>query len=250
MRPLIAVAGKQLDPGRVRGWEGGALAVPAAYVDALRRAGAQEAGLLPVGITEEEAAVLIRRFDGLLLIGGGDIEAGRYGAERHPGNSGEEPLRDVFEIALVRAAAAHDVPLLAVCRGMQVMNVALGGTLVQHLPDRNGPVAHREPGPDQAHVLHPVRLEPGSRLARAMGVDRPDCASTHHQAPDVLGEGLVPTAWSDDALVEGVERRDGWMVGVQWHPERTADRDPAQQGLFDALADRARAAAPAPGHLG
>jgi putative glutamine amidotransferase len=245
MRPLIAVAGKQLDPGRVRGWPDGAMAVPEAYVRALHRAGAQEAGLLPVGITEEEAAVLLRRFEGLLLMGGGDIEAARYGAERHPENSGEEPLRDVFEMALVRAAVAERVPTLAVCRGMQAMNVALGGTLEQHLPDRNGWVAHRERGLHVDHVLHGVRLEPGSRLARAMSVDRPECASTHHQAPNVLGGGLVPTAWSDDGLVEGIEHRDGWMVGVQWHPERTADRDPAQQRLFDALADRAREAAAA-----
>lgn len=242
MRPLIVVAGRHVEPRGVRGWRGGALAVPDAYIRGLHRAGAQEAGLLPVGITEEEAAVLLRRFDALLLMGGGDIEAARYGAERHPRNSGEEPLRDVFELALVRAALGEGVPVLAVCRGMQAMNVALGGTLVQHLPD--GPVEHRERGRTD-YVTHTVQIEPGSRLGAAMGVERAECASTHHQGLAELGEGLIPTAWSDDGLVEAVEHREGWLVGVQWHPERTADRDPVQQRLFDALADRAREAAAA-----
>lgn len=241
MRPLIAVVGRYTEPGRVRGWRGRALAVPEAYIHALHRAGAQEAAVLGVEITEDRAAALLRRFDGLLLMGGGDVEASRYGAARHPQNSGEEPLRDAFEIALVRTALAEGIPTLAVCRGMQVLNVALGGTLEQHLPDGNGRLEHETPEGD--FVFHPVKVEPGTRLAEAMGVERPECASTHHQGVADLGEGLVPTAWSDDGLVEALEHRDGWMVAVQWHPERTARRDPAQQRLFDTLAERVRQAA-------
>jgi putative glutamine amidotransferase len=243
MRPLIAVVGRFVEPGRVRGWRGRALAVPEAYIQALHRAGAQEAAVLGVETTEEDAARLLRRFDGLLLMGGGDVEAKRYRAQRHPQNSGEEPLRDAFEIAITRAALTEGVPTLGICRGIQVMNVAFGGTLEQHLPDSNGRIEHE--GPEGDFVFHPVKLEPGTRLAEAMGTERPECASTHHQAVAHLGDGLVPTAWSDDGLIEAMEHRDGWMVSVQWHPERTARRDPAQQALFDALAERAREAATA-----
>ncbi len=117
--------------------------------------------------------------------------------------------------------------------------MALGGTLEPHIPDRASALLHEEEG-THGWVLHPVSLEPGSRTARAMRTERPDCPSSHHQALEKLGNGLVPTGWSDDGLVEAVEHEDGWIVGVQWHPEMSAAEDPAQQALFDALTEVSR----------
>ncbi|HEX2031760.1 MAG TPA: gamma-glutamyl-gamma-aminobutyrate hydrolase family protein [Actinomycetota bacterium] len=231
--PLIAVAGKPLRAGAVRGWREPGVGVPSAYVEALHRAGGQEAVLLPVELAPEDAARRLARFDALLLIGGGDVDPARYGEERHPSVYGVEPERDAFEIALVRAALERRIPTLAVCRGSQVLNVALGGTLTQHLEDESLP-GHGDPR-TEGPFTHAVRLEPGSRVARAMGVERADCASHHHQGMAKLGPGLVATGWADDGVVEAVEHEDGWMLGVQWHPEETSRDDPVHQALFDAL---------------
>ena len=235
--PLIAVAGKPLPAARVRGWHDPGVGVPAAYIEALHRAGGQEAVLLPVEIADDEAARRLERFDALLLIGGGDVDPARYGEEPHPSLYGVEPERDAFEIALARAAVDRGVPTLAVCRGSQVLNVALGGTLTQHLDDE-GLAGHGDPRTGGS-LHHPVRLEAGSRVAEAMGVERADCASHHHQGLAKLGEGLLATGWADDGVVEAVEHEAGWVVGVQWHPEEMARHDPVQQGLFDALVRRA-----------
>jgi putative glutamine amidotransferase len=145
-------------------------------------------------------------------------------------------VRDAFELALARAALDAALPVLAVCRGMQVLNVALGGTLHQHLDDPR----HLHRGADRAWATHAVRLEEGSAVAEAMGRTSVDSATSHHQAVDALGAGLRPVGWADDGVVEAAEMDRGWAVAVQWHPERTADGDPAQQGLFDALVERAR----------
>jgi putative glutamine amidotransferase len=121
---------------------------------------------------------------------------------------------------------------------MQVLNVALGGTLLQHLPDEDRFGPHGVPSGEEG-VDHDVKLAPGSRIASAAGAEVVSCSSHHHQGVDRIGDGLVPTGWSPDGLVEAIERTDGWMVGAQWHPEDTADRDPAQQALFDELVRRA-----------
>ncbi len=236
MRPLIAVAGRSLRPGRVAGWRDSAVGAPAAYVHALRRAGGQEAVLLPTELSAAEAASRLDRFDDLLLMGGGDVDPARYGQERHPELVGVNAVRDAFEIALVETAVEKGIPTLAICRGMQVLNVTLGGSLRQHL-DEGGPVRHRER--DSGYVTHRVRVDSPSKLAATIdaGVVKP--ASSHHQALDRLAEGLRPVAWADDDLVEAVEVDDGWVVGVQWHPERTADHDPTQQRLFDELVAQA-----------
>ncbi len=239
MPPLIAVGGRHLKPGSVPGWpDRGALAVPDRFIKALHRAGAREAVLLPTEIDPGEASDLLGRFDGLLLTGGGDIVPARYGARTREEIRGADPARDEFEVALALAALDRGMPLLAVCRGAQVLNVALGGTLDPHIQDRVDVLTHEGPGTEE-FVMHPVRLESGSRTAWAMGVERPDCPSSHHQALEKLGDGLVATGWSDDGLVEATEHEDAWAVGVQWHPEVTAASDPAQQGLFDALAEQA-----------
>jgi putative glutamine amidotransferase len=145
---------------------------------------------------------------------------------------------DAFDLEAAGAAVRLGMPLLAICRGMQVLNVALGGTLDQHIGDREGYRDHGTPGKGPA--MHPVDLEPGSLVAKAMDAERPECRSSHHQALDELGQGLTVAGRSDDGVVEAVEHRQGWVLGVQWHPERTAAEDPAQQRLFDALVERAR----------
>ncbi len=235
--PEIAVVAYHLRPGRVRGWVVGGYGVPEGYVEALRRAGAIPTLLLPGD--PRSPAELLDRFDGLLLVGGGDVEPARYGQEPHAELYGLEPDRDDLEIALLHEAERRGLPTLCVCRGMQVMNVAFGGTLHQHLPDDPRYQPHGTPsGEDE--LLHEVRLAPGSRVARAAGAEVLTCSSHHHQGVERLGEGLLATGWAPDGLVEAIEREgEGWMVGVQWHPEDTAAGDPAQQRLFDALAGAA-----------
>lgn len=236
MKPLIAVAGRTLRAGRVAGWRDAAVGAPASYVLALRRAGAQEGVLLPTPLGAEEANELLARFDGLLLMGGGDIDPAQYGEERRPEVTGVNTTRDVFEIDLVRAALDGGMPMLAICRGMQVLNVALGGSLNQHIDD-GSVVRHREL--DDGYVTHSVRLDPRSRVAAATGMERVESACSHHQSLARLGEGLSPVGWADDDVIEAVEGPTGWVVGLQWHPERTAMEDPAQQNLFDAFVRQA-----------
>ncbi|MDQ3947432.1 MAG: gamma-glutamyl-gamma-aminobutyrate hydrolase family protein [Actinomycetota bacterium] len=238
-RPLIAVTGVPITAGGVLGWRQGATAAPAAYLQALDRAGADGAVLMPVALDEAQAAQRLSRFEGLMVVGGGDVDPARYGADPHPEVTHVNPARDGFEIPLLRAAVEGGVPTLAICRGIQVLNVALGGTLHQHISDWGHLAAHRSPdGSDSA--LHDVRIEPGTRLRKALGADRTETFSHHHQAVDRLGEGLVPVAWADDGLLEAVEHEDGWVVGIQWHAEATAAADPVQQALFDAFVGEAR----------
>lgn len=235
-RPLIAVVAYHLAPDRVARWPEGGYGVPAPYLDALRRSGAHVAILSPgeSGGPEE----LLEPFDGLLLVGGGDIDPARYGGASDEHVYGVEPDRDQLEIDLLHGADRLSLPALCVCRGMQIMNAAFGGSLHPHLPDLEGTIEHGAPVAD-TRTVHEVRTAPGSRLKRATGDEVLSCSSHHHQGVDRLGEGLVATGWSSDGLVEAVEREPGdsvqtpWMVGVQWHPEDTAAADPSQQALFD-----------------
>jgi putative glutamine amidotransferase len=233
--PLVAVVGIHLGPGRVQGWKQGAFAVPESYVAALHRAGLA-AAILPGGLSASDGA--LDRFDGLLLLGGGDLEPRRYGAERHAEVIGEDPPRDETEISVIEAAGRIRLPTFAICRGMQVMNVAFGGTLIQHIPDRHGLAEHGSGSFGGEDAVHDVKVAEGSRLATAARRLELTCRSNHHQAVEALGEGLTPVAWSvHDGLVEAIELEEGWMLGVQWHPERSAADDPAQQALFDGFAD-------------
>ncbi|MGH9022843.1 MAG: gamma-glutamyl-gamma-aminobutyrate hydrolase family protein [Acidimicrobiia bacterium] len=234
----MAVVGGTLEPGRVRGWRQGALAVPLAYLEAIHRAGGEEAVLLPVDLDEQRVGERLARFDGLLLIGGGDVAPSLYGEKPHPQVFGIEPTRDGFESSVLRAAMARRMPILCVCRGVQVLNVALDGSLVQHLPDLAGELAHR--GADgKDGVTHQVEIDPASKLAGVTGSGALDVFSHHHQAIARVGEGLTPVAWAPDGTIEAVEHQSGWVVGVQWHPEATAAEDQRQQSLFDALVERA-----------
>ena len=213
------------------------MAVPANYVRALHRAGGQEAILLPEALDAGEARDRLARFDGVLLIGGADVDPSFYGEDRHPEVYGVNRQADEFEIALARAAVEAGKPMLAICRGIQVLNVALGGALDQHITGREGLVGHGIPG--VAPEMHDVRLEAGSRVAKAMGLEATSVSSSHHQALARLGDDLRPVGWTADGIVEAVELERGWVVGVEWHPERTAAQDPSQQGLFDALVAQA-----------
>jgi putative glutamine amidotransferase len=175
-----------------------------------------------------------------MLVGGGDLDPARYGGTTDPHIYGVDPERDQLETDLLRAADRHSLPALCICRGMQVMNVAFGGSLHPHLPDLAGSIEHGAPVAD-TRVLHDVRAAPSSRLHAICGDAPLSCSSHHHQGVDRIGDGLTATGWSPDGLIEAVERmpedpaRDNWMVGVQWHPEDTAEADPRQQALFDAF---------------
>ena len=224
--PLVAIPTYHLGPGKVGNWEG-AYALPEPYVAALVAAGARVALLPPV--QPGAATELLDRVDGLLLAGGGDIEPARYGAADHPAQYGMDPDRDELELGLATEAVAMGVPTLGICRGLQLLNVAFGGTLVQHLPDGDGRLAHRD---EARQAMHDVEVEQGSRLAGALGQARATCRSHHHQGLDRIGDGFRPVAWAPDGLVEGIERDRGWTVGVLWHPESTAASDPVQHRLL------------------
>ncbi len=242
-RPLVAVVAYHLADDRVARWPHGGYGVPAPYLDRVRAAGARTAILAP-GETGD-AHELLEPFDGLLLVGGGDIDPTRYGQTPEEHLYSVEPDRDDFEIALLRAADALRLPTLCICRGMQIMNVAWGGTLHQHLPDMPELLPHGVPLAN-AESLHEVTVTPDSHLMAAAGDGPLRCSSHHHQGVDRVGEGLAATGRSDDGLVEAIERtlseNDGrgdiWMLGVQWHPEDTAEDDPVQQALFAELVDR------------
>ncbi len=206
--------------------------VPAKYVDAVRRAGGIPL-LVPPG--EPRGSELLGVLDGVVLTGGPDVDPARYGGANHPQVYGVDPERDESEIGLVRALVQAGLPTLGVCRGAQVINVALGGTLVEHLPDLVGEsVLHR--GPARDYVPHLVHVDSSSRLARILETTATSPASSHHQAIRRPGTGLAIVARAPDGTIEGVELRGHpWFVAVQWHPEQTAAEDAAQQRLFDQL---------------
>jgi putative glutamine amidotransferase len=235
-RPLVAVTGRHLKPGRVSSWVTGAVALPRGYTDALERAGAQPVVLPPTGLEDDDdGAGVLAPFAGLVLSGGADVDPSRYGQDPHSSVYGIDEVADRFEFALVDTAIDRGIPVLAICRGHQLLNVALEGTLDQHITDR-GLLVHGDPasGPGGGSE-HAVSIEPGTTLATALGTTRCTVRSHHHQAVDELAPKAVATAWSDDGVIEGFELAGGWVVAVQWHPEATAGEDPIQQRLFDAF---------------
>lgn len=217
--------------------------LPGEYVDAVRRAGGIPV-LIPAGETQIDA--LLARLDGLILAGGGDVDPELYAGNSHIEIYMIDPERDSSEIALARKVAANGTPALGICRGLQVLNVALGGSLVEHLPDEVGEeITHRNPPPGHAQIssyaLHPLRVDEESRLAAIVGSNEIEPASWHHQAVRRLADGLQVVARAEDGTIEAAEAPDHpWLVAVQWHPEITAANDPAQQRLFDAFVAAAR----------
>ena len=223
-------------------WDLDAFLLPRSYVDPVNRAGAMALLLAPDPALTDDPSEALDHLDGLMLAGGADIDPGAYGAEREPETIGTVPERDAFEIALVRAAIARDLPLLGICRGMQIMNIACGGTLHQHLPELLGHEHHRRVLGTFDGADHDVRLAAGSLAARAAGEEHHATKSHHHQGVDRVGEGLLVTGRSViDELPEAVEvPGNRFALGVQWHPE--ADET---SRLIAALVAEAAAARPA-----
>lgn len=236
-RPLIAVpAYPRLEQGRVKGWHTDAFGVPIRYVESLRRAGGIESIVMSEALTDDDIEAVLERADGLLLLGGGDLHPSTYGQDPHTKIYGVSDHRDECELAIARSAVARGMPILGICRGHQVLNVALGGTLDQHITDRDGVEEHGRPGAPDGELLHEIDLDRGSRLADALQVSRATCACHHHQAVDDPGGSLHVVARAPDGVVEATELADPdgpWVVSVQWHPEDTAESDPVQQRLFD-----------------
>ncbi len=188
--------------------------------------------LLPPG--EVSWGVWMAAVHGVVLSGGSDVQPRWYGGEATEHVQPGDEERDESELAVTSALLDRDVPTLFVCRGMQVLNVALGGTLHPHIPDLGIGDIHRDG--EGMWTLHDVTASPGSRIADAMGTGTASPVSGHHQAADRIGTGLAITATAPDGVVEAVEVADAtWAVGVQWHPEVTAAEDATQQGIFDAL---------------
>ena len=207
--------------------------IPAEYVQSILRAGGLPL-LLPTAAVDPVDPWL-ERIQGLVLIGGGDIDPSRYGAAFHETIYNLDDDRDACELALAERALERQMPTLAICRGMQVVNVVLGGTLHRHLPDVFGDkVTHRLP--PRETVRHPVDIAADAHIVQAVGRTRIMTVSWHHQAVERLGEGLRPVAWAEDGVVEAVELAGNpALLAVQWHPELSAAEDPAQQGLFNRL---------------
>lgn len=232
-RPLIGITTHGRDGG-------GRFRLKASYVDSVRRAGGTPLALPP---GESDVEPLLTAIDALLLTGGGDVDPVHYDGAGHATLEDVDPERDRSELALARRAHEIGLPIFGICRGAQVLNVALGGTLVPHLPDRVGAaIAHRPEAGDEFE-FHEVSVDSGSRLARILGTTRCSPPSWHHQAVDRIAPGLTVVARSADETIEAFEdQAHPHLVAVQWHPEVTADRDPTQQRLFDALVEAARSA--------
>ena len=229
MRPIIGIT-TYAENARFGVWDVPTALIPMAYVNAVIQAGGRP---LLVPPSDEGIGETLDALDGLLFSGGSDLDPSTYNAEAHAQTNNTRPDRDRAELALVSGAMERDMPVLAVCRGMEVLNVARGGDIVQHLPELVGHEDHRHtPG---VFGDHEVDLKPGSRVCRLLG-DRAPVKSHHHQGVGRLGEGLVETAWAEDGTIEGIEdpsRR--FTLGVLWHPEQGEDF-----ALFKELVEEAR----------
>ncbi len=230
-RPVVGITAYAEPTVRWGVWEAPAALIPLAYVDAIEGAGGRA---LLVPPSEDAIDETLDALDGILFSGGSDLDPSAYGHDAHPETNNLRPDRDRGELALLRAALERDMPVLAVCRGSQVLNVARGGDLVQHLPEVVGDEKHKHtPG---VYADHEVKVQPDTRLGALLG-DRAPVKSHHHQGFGRVGDGLVETAWADDGTLEALEDPSKrFAVGVLWHPEEGEDA-----ALFRALVDEARA---------
>ncbi|MGD9999847.1 MAG: gamma-glutamyl-gamma-aminobutyrate hydrolase family protein [Ilumatobacteraceae bacterium] len=225
MAPHVLIVGRLSD--EAKSVRGEAFAGGQRYFHAVERAGGVPLMLPPIPSMLDRLPSMVSRFDAVVLHGGGDVDPRRYGEQPAADELyGIVDEHDEVELAVVQHALAIDLPLLAICRGMQIVNVALGGTLVQHIGTD-----------DHWFSTHPVDLAAGSRVAKAVGSDRADrCHSVHHQSVGRLGDGVSLVATAEDGMPEAMEVDDArWVVCVQWHPEDTAATDAQQQALFDEL---------------
>jgi gamma-glutamyl-gamma-aminobutyrate hydrolase PuuD len=230
MRPVVGITSYSEEEVRWGAWTEAAALVPLSYVRAVERAGGRPFIVPPSDNAIEETLGVL---DGIIFSGGSDVDPALYEAKPHPETDAVQEERDRAEMALLAGALERDVPVLAVCRGSQVLNVARGGDLVQHLPDTLGQDDHR---PIRgAWAEHAVRLEPGSKVGSLLG-ERAPVKSHHHQGYGKIGEGLRVTGWAEDGTIEALEdpsRR--FAVGVLWHPEEGEDL-----ALFEGLVEEAR----------
>ncbi len=219
-RPVIGICAT-LVQARWGHWDQPAALLGQSYITAIHTAGGMALMIPPDPELEHDPDPMLDLIDALILAGGNDIDPAIYGAERHPKTQNTVPLRDAVELALTRRAWERDMPMLGICRGMQLINVALGGTLIQHLPDEFGHEEHRRVPGSFDGADHDVRLTPGSLAARAAGELVHVTKSHHHQGIDLLGEDLEVTGYSTlDGLPEAIEAPDRrFVLGVQWHPE-------------------------------
>jgi len=217
-KPLIGIATDK--PRRV-----------AKYQRSVEQAGGEVEALYPESFSPE----ILDRLDGVLLTGGGDVHASEFGEENHPLVYDVDPKRDAMELLLTRKALQQSIPLLGICRGLQVMNVALGGNLIQHLD------GHDDSKNGRQNIAHEVDIKEGTKLHEILGKARAGVNSFHHQAVRDLGNGLIATARSPDGIVEAIEKPDApYFLGVQWHPEEFVDHGALFHPLFDSFVEAAR----------
>jgi putative glutamine amidotransferase len=230
MRPLIGITTYAPEEVRFGVWTMPAALIPLSYVRVIERSGGRA---LLVPPSEDGVEETLDALDGLILSGGEDVSPETYGAQAHPETKGVDPSRDRAELALLQGALGRDMPVLAVCRGSQVLNVARGGDLVQHLPEIVGDEKHKHtPG---TFADHEVELDPASRLGKLLG-ERAPVKSHHHQGYGRIGDGLRKTAWAEDGTVEALEDPERrFAIGVLWHPEEGEDG-----ALFQSLVAEAR----------
>jgi gamma-glutamyl-gamma-aminobutyrate hydrolase PuuD len=240
-------------------WRSGYLRFPLTYAHAIRSAGGEAKVLstfdpapgdeitqdyeLLTGLDPLDPSVLDGA-QGLVMPGGGDIDPAWYGCERHPRTHNVNHRRDRFELTLLEEALARDIPVLAICHGMQLLNVHFGGTLDQHLADDPRRLDHDRDRP-RAEPAHSIRIEPGTLLEEILGKD-PQVNSHHHQGLQRVADELVEVAWAEDGVLEAVVvPSHAWVVGVQWHPEAMAPVDQGERALFEAFVDATRGVATA-----
>ncbi|MGH7409333.1 MAG: gamma-glutamyl-gamma-aminobutyrate hydrolase family protein, partial [Candidatus Methylomirabilales bacterium] len=235
MRPRIGVTAWHHHDGQEQ-WE----FIRDNYTRAITAAGGLPL-ILPIAAEPDLVADLVGTLDGLLLTGGEDVHPSFYGEAVQEKCGPIDETRDRFEIGLTRAALARELPVLAICRGMQVLNVACGGTLHQDLAYRPETAAHHTGvKEDRARRIHPVRVLPGTRLREILGAEEAAVTSTHHQVIREMAPGFRPAALAPDGVLEGMEKtEDPFALAVQWHPERLALADPNQLRLFRALVEAA-----------
>lgn len=250
--PRILLPGRLLPAGRAG--RQAVLSIGQRYVNALIGAGGVEMVCQPRSpdLPDDAADELLSHVQGLCLPGGGDIDPGRYGQDRHPRTYGVDTVQDHFELALLAAALRLDVPVLGICRGLQLINVAFGGTLEQHLEDHPGrgghtPTAFPSAEPGSIGPLMAIAMTPHSRLSRLLaggaagsGLVAAVGSHSHHQAVDRLGRELVVVGRSADGVVEALEHPHHWLVAVQWHPEDTFEADETMRHLFRGFIEEAR----------
>jgi gamma-glutamyl-gamma-aminobutyrate hydrolase PuuD len=228
-RPLIGITMGPATP------ESPYVQLRASYAHAIEGAGGLPVLVPPMA--PESLAALLERLDGVVLPGGADVDPAEYGEAPHP-KTETNPELDRLELAVARWAIDSDLPTLGICRGQQLLNVALGGTLIQHLDD------HRQPG-DRTALTQPLTLTRGSRLAEIFGATRIEANTMHHQAVKVLGRGLRAVAWAADGTIEGIESDEHpWLLMVQFHPEELVGFHEPSQRLFTTFVDACRARMP------